>query len=164
MADKRIPYDDLMQNALRGVVRDVLKDVAAHGLPGEHHFYIAFRTAEAGVVIPKRMRERYPDDMTIVIQHRFSGLVVHEDRFEIVLSFNQKPEHLVIPFAAILGFVDPSVQFALQFQDQEAANQEESAQDIKPPQPDKPTAPSHPGDTVSDDDKVVALDAFRKKS
>jgi hypothetical protein len=117
MSQSLFNYDEMVQNALRGVVREILQQVVDHGLPGAHHFYIAFRTRAPGVMIPRHLQERYPDDMTIVVQHRFWGLEVHDDHFVIGLSFNHKPERLEIPFAAVVGFVDPSVQFALQFQD-----------------------------------------------
>jgi len=118
MSESHIDYDQKVQNALRGVVRSILEDTAENGLIGEHHFYIAFKTRMRGVQIPKRLLDRFPDEMTIVLQHKFWGLKIHDDYFEVGLSFNQKPEHLVIPFEAIVGFVDPSVQFALQFHEE----------------------------------------------
>ncbi|MBZ6377289.1 hypothetical protein B5C34_05675 [Pacificimonas flava] len=111
-----IPYDEHVQSALRGVVYSVLTDVAATGgLPGNHHFYIAFKTNAPGVDIPPHLKERYPDEMTIVVQHRFWDLAVDREGFEIGLSFNQVPAKLIIPFSAVVGFIDPSVNFALQF-------------------------------------------------
>jgi hypothetical protein len=121
MADSYIDYDFKVQNALRGVVRSVLIDTEKEGLAGEHHFYIAFKTQAEGVMIPDHLISRFPDEMTIVLQHKYWGLKVFEDYFEIGLSFNQTPEHLTIPFAAVTGFVDPSVQFALQFHDENTA-------------------------------------------
>jgi hypothetical protein len=118
MADTYIDYDSKVQNALRSVVRSVLIDTEKEGLAGEHHFYIAFKTQAEGVMIPDHLVSRFPDEMTIVLQHKYWGLKVFEDYFEIGLSFNQTPEHLTIPFAAVTGFVDPSVQFALQFHDE----------------------------------------------
>lgn len=118
MTDSHIDYDAKVQDALRSVVKNVLLDTARDGLMGDHHFYIAFKTQAEGVNIPAHLVSRFPDEMTIVLQHKFWGLEIHDDRFEIGLSFNQKPEHLVIPFDAIVGFVDPSVQFALQFHDE----------------------------------------------
>ena len=161
MSDSQINYDHLVQNALRGVVRDILGEVAANGLPASHHFYIAFKTGAPGVRIPSSLRQRYPDEMTIVLQHRFWGLSVYEDRFEVGLSFNRKPEHLVIPFDAVIGFVDPSVQFALQFQD-EASKADETGQ----PEQDTAALPQDgaPSDTAGNDANVVTLDAFRKKT
>ncbi|HVY56965.1 MAG TPA: ClpXP protease specificity-enhancing factor SspB [Xanthobacteraceae bacterium] len=110
-----IRYDILTQEALRGVVRTVLADVAAKGLPGDHHFYITFDTHAEGVRISPRLQAQYPQEMTIVLQHQFWDLVVAEDSFEVGLSFKGVPERLVVPFAAIKSFVDPSVQFGLQF-------------------------------------------------
>jgi len=160
MTDSQINYDSLVQNALRGVVRDILEQVAASGLPGNHHFYIAFRTSAPGVQIPKNLRQRYPDEMTIVLQHRFWGLAVHDDRFEVGLSFNQKPEHLIIPFDAVIGFVDPSVQFALQFQDDASKSGE-----VQPEQDTAALAQDSPSPEGSEEDgNVVTLDAFRKKT
>jgi uncharacterized protein len=111
-----IDYESLTQEALRGVVRKVLTEVAAlGGLPGNHHFYISFLTRGHGVGVSKRLREQYPEEMTIVLQHRFWDLLVHDDRFEVKLAFNGIPERLVVPFTAIRVFVDPSVQFAIPF-------------------------------------------------
>lgn len=110
-----IPYDDVVQEALRAVVGRVLTEVAAHGLPGDHHFYITFKTQAAGVVIPSHLHERFPDEMTIVLQHKYWDLKVEEEHFEVGLSFNQIPSHLFIPYSAITAFVDPAVDFALQF-------------------------------------------------
>lgn len=111
MSEDKIRYDVLASEALRGIIRTVLQRVQKRGLPGDHHFYIAFDTQAAGVILSKRLRERYPLDMTIVLQHKFWDLVVFDDRFEVKLSFNNVPERLVIPLAAIKSFVDPSVQF-----------------------------------------------------
>ncbi|MGB3723723.1 MAG: ClpXP protease specificity-enhancing factor SspB [Pacificimonas sp.] len=114
--DSLIPYDDYVQDALRGVVYNTLINCASEGgLPGNHHFYIAFKTRAEGVDIPAHLMERYPDEMTIVVQHRYWDLKVDREGFEIGLSFNQVPAKLVIPLAAVVGFVDPSVNFALQF-------------------------------------------------
>lgn len=115
MADL-IRYDLLAQDALRGVVKKVLSDVAKSGLPGEHHFFVAFDTKAEGVKLSSRLRAKYPEEMTIVLQHQFWDLVVGEKNFEIGLSFNGIPEKLVVPFEAIKGFFDPSVQFGLQFE------------------------------------------------
>lgn len=116
MTEDMIRYDLLAQDALRGVVRKVLTDIARHGLPGEHHFYIAFDTTFPGVSLSTRMREQYPNEMTIVLQHQFWDLSVGEHAFEVGLSFGNVPERLVIPFQAVKGFFDPSVQFGLQFE------------------------------------------------
>ena len=114
MADL-IRYDLLVQDALRGVVRQVLTDVARNGLQGEHHFFITFKTATPGLRLSSRMRERYPDEMTVILQHQFWGLTVTDAGFEVGLSFNNMPERLFVPFAAITMFQDPSVTFGLKF-------------------------------------------------
>ena len=116
MAEDLIRYDILAQDALRGVLRKVLSEVAKTGLPGEHHFYITFATRGAGVRISSRVLNQYPEDMTIVLQHQFWDLTVSDHALEVGLSFNGVPERLLIPFSAIKAFVDPSVQFALQFE------------------------------------------------
>lgn len=112
-----IDYDALSLEAMRGVVRTVLAQTAKSGLPGEHHFYISFDTEAQGVSLSKRLKERYPREMTIVLQHRFWDLAVSEDRFEVKLTFDSIPERLVVPFAAIKVFFDPSVQYGLRFED-----------------------------------------------
>ncbi len=114
-AEREIDYEALAQAAMRGIVRTVLSRVAQSGLPGEHHFYIAFRTDAPGVVLSKRLKEKYPQEMTVVLQHRFWDLAVSEDRFEVKLTFDSIPERLVVPFAAIKVFFDPSVPYGLQF-------------------------------------------------
>ena len=110
-----IRYDILTQDALRSVVRTVLVDAATKGLPGDHHFLVSFDTRADGVVLSSRLRAQYPKEMTIVLQHQFWDMIVTDDRFEVGLSFSGVPERLVIPFRAIRGFADPSVQFGLQF-------------------------------------------------
>jgi hypothetical protein len=116
MSVDHIRYDILTQDALRGVVRTVLEDAARNGLPGEHHFYIAFDTRAEGVKLSQRMRAQYPEEMTVVLQHQFWDLVVTDEQFEVGLSFGGVPERVVVPFAAIKSFVDPSVQFGVQFE------------------------------------------------
>jgi len=113
--DSLIPYDDVVQEALRAVVGRVLRQIAESGLPGEHHFYITFKTQAQDVSIPDHLMERFPDEMTIVLQHKYWDLIVEDNHFEVGLSFGQIPSHLVIPYAAITAFVDPAVDFALQF-------------------------------------------------
>jgi len=118
-----IDYAKLQQEAMRGVVRAVLQRVVKTGLPGEHHFYISFLTQAPGVILSKRLKEKYPSEMTIVLQHRFWDLIVSDDRFEVKLTFDGIPERLVVPFAAIKVFIDPSVRYGLQF-DEEASDRE----------------------------------------
>jgi len=115
-----IRYDVMVQQALIGVVRKVIQDAAKHGLPGEHHFYISFRTDAPGVRLSSRLKEKHPDEMTIVLQHQFWDLLVTDHAFEVGLSFGGVPERLLIPFDAMTGFFDPSVQFGLKFAVDEA--------------------------------------------
>lgn len=113
--DKMEEYQRLVQEALLGVVRNILQKTAKDGLQGEQHFFITFRTQSEGVRIPAFLKERYPDEMTIVLQHQFDDLKVEDDCFSVLLSFKGRPERLTVPFKALLGFADPSEQFALQF-------------------------------------------------
>jgi len=122
MADEEIRYDLLTQDALRGVIRRVLSQVQRNGLPGQHHLYIAFDTGAEGVSVSKRLKEQYPEEMTIVLQYQFWDLQVSNDRFEVKLSFGSLPERLVVPFEAVKAFYDPSAQFGLQFGKPGAAN------------------------------------------
>jgi hypothetical protein len=126
MTDDKINYDALMQKAHRGVIQEVLLDVEQNGLPAEHHFFIIFDTTHGGARISDRLRAQYPREMTIVMQYQYSNLCVHDDYFEIQLSFSRIPELLVIPFEAITGFVDPSVPFGLQLTGDPAASLENS--------------------------------------
>jgi hypothetical protein len=125
MSTDLIRYDLLVQEALKGVVRRVLADAARDGLPGEHHFYVSFRTDHAGVRLSQRLREKYPQDMTIVLQHQFEGLAVNEQGFEVGLSFSGIAERLRVPFDALTGFFDPSVQFGLKFETSDLAESED---------------------------------------
>ncbi len=183
MADDQIRYDILAQDALRGVVRKVLSEVARTGLPGEHHFYISFRTHAPGVRISSRMLEKYPEEMTIVLQHQYWELKVDEHAFEVGLSFGGVPERLFVPFTAVKGFVDPSVQFALQFEPvptdavADAATIAEAEQEPEipailqrtadgPSEPQRDQKPAKPA-KADDADKsadIVSIDAFRKKN
>lgn len=156
--DSLIPYDEIVQDALRAVVGRVLKRIQAEGgLPGGHHFYIAFRTRAPGVSIPKHLMDRYPDEMTIVVQHRYWDLIVADDHFSIGLSFNQMPSSLVIPYDAIVGFVDPAVNFALQFPAKDGEMPPEG------PPPGDPAPPTDPAPPQDDGSNVVTLDRFRRK-
>ncbi len=119
-AEPTIDYDTLAQDAMRGLVRTVLYQAAKSGLPGDHHFYISFDTTASGVVLSKRLKDKYPHEMTIVLQHRFWDLSVADDGFEVKLTFDGIPERLVVPFAAIRVFFDPSVRYGLQFEDLDA--------------------------------------------
>jgi hypothetical protein len=158
--DSLIPYDEIVQEALRGVVAGVLTRIDAEGgLPGNHHFYIAFRTRAAGVEMPQHLRERYPDEMTIVIQHRYWDLVVGRDGFEIGLSFNQVPAKLSIPYSAVTGFADPSVNFALQFPAPDVADAPPAEKEAEKPA----LKAEQPEPEAGDGSNVVTLDAFRKK-
>jgi hypothetical protein len=167
MAEDLIRYDILAQDALRGVVRKVLSEVSRTGLPGEHHFYISFATRAPGVRISTRLLSQYPEDMTIVLQHQYRDLTVSEHAFEVGLSFNGIAERLLVPFTAVKGFLDPSVQFGLQFeivqrsQADEALAEDEAVEALPAPEPEKKTeaADAHAGGEA----QVVSLDSFRKR-
>lgn len=200
MAEDLMRYDVLAQQALRGVVRAAMKQVERSGLPGEHHFYIAFDTNYPGVKLSDRLKRKYPEEMTVVLQHQFWGLVVSDDGFKVELSFDNIPEKMEIPFASVKGFFDPHVQFGLQFEMEEANQNGESAakETDSAPAKKKPKATAseaepdgesdedgttatpvaandegpedETGDSGSDDiaeeesaEKVISLDAFRKK-
>jgi uncharacterized protein len=190
MAVDLIRYDLLVQDALRGAVRHVLSSVARYGLPGEHHFYISFRTHARGVRLSTRMRDRYPDEMTIVLQHQFWDLQVYEQAFEVGLSFQNISETLLVPFDAVTRFADPAVGFELQFAvesesaetgasdehprpETEAESRSEPARQL-PLLQEEQTAPkpSKSADNAAlkeatatqSEPKVISIDAFRKKS
>ena len=161
--DSLIPYDEIVQEALRAVVGRVLGEVERGGgeLPGNHHFYITFKTDAAGVSIPKSLRERFPDEMTIVLQNKFWDLAVDQEGFTVGLSFNQIPAKLEIPFAAITAFVDPAVDFGLQFQAvaaDTAPPEHEDAENDGKEQGDKAGV-----DASDDGSNVVTVDFGRKK-
>jgi len=187
-----IRYDLLAQDALRGVVRKVLTDVAKDGLPGEHHFFIAFDTRAQGLRISDRLRAQFPEEMTIVLQHQFWDLKVGDHAFEVGVSFNGAPERLLIPFAAVKGFFDPSVQFGLQFEVVSNENAENETGEMKAASNDKtgdkPLAVASPKGAASEPEvakparekaakesaivtekpdtsgaEIVSLDKFRKK-
>ncbi|WAP67425.1 SspB family protein [Jiella pelagia] len=189
MGQDLIRYDVLAQEALRGVIRKVLSEVAKTGLPGEHHFFITFLTSAPGVRISSRLREKYPELMTIVIQHQFWDLQVTEVSFEVGLSFSDIPERLLVPFSAIRGFYDPAVNFELEFDVQSAVAANAPAEGQAPaPAPTPMATATIPGPAArkakepakaeksGDDDgteetdaerkdaEVVSLDAFRKKT
>ena len=174
MATDHIRYDVLARDALRGVLRRVLADAAEHGLPGDHHFFITFTSTAEGVKLSPRLLAQYPEEMTVILQHQFWDLVVTEERFEVGLSFGGIPERLVVPFSAIKSFFDPSVQFGLQFEPNDA---------VEPPAaknlPATPAASADPLASApatseeaveteepakpSEGAEVVRLDRFRKK-
>lgn len=171
MAEDHIRYDILAQEALRGVMRKVLSEVSRTGLPGNHHFFITFLTGAPGVRISSRLRERYPEQMTIVLQFQYWELKVSETGFEIGLSFSDVPEKLEIPFSAVRGFYDPSVNFELEFDAKidavESTAQSASSTPVALPpasaltaKPDNPVTAQDPSKGSAD---VVSLDAFRKK-
>jgi uncharacterized protein len=174
MATDHIRYDVLARDALRGVLRRVLTDAAAHGLPGEHHFFITFLSKAEGVKLSPRLLAQYPDEMTVILQHQFWDLVVTDDRFEVGLSFGGIPERLVVPFHAIKSFFDPSVQFGLQFEPSDAVAETMATKLPAAPGPaavgppvvapaatasDEPEPPATPSEGA----EVVRLDRFRKK-
>ena len=156
--DSLIPYDEIVQEALRAVVGRVLGQIEDGGgeLPGAHHFYITFKTGAPGVDIPLHLRERFPDEMTIVLQNKFWDLNVGEEHFSVGLSFNQMPSKLVVPYSAITAFVDPAVEFGLQFQavvDDDAEPHEQAEND----------APDSAPTTADDGSNVVTVDFGKRK-
>lgn len=160
---KGINYGQLMHRALRQLISDVLAQVATEGLPGEHHFYITFDTTHPGVDMAMSLKERYPEEMTIVMQDWFTDLAVMKDRFTVTLNFGNVPEPIVIPFEAIKTFVDPSVEFGLRFDaHQEGAEEAEpDGDDDLPAEPDAPqTSPEAPRRGEAE---IVSLDKFRKQ-
>ncbi len=158
MAEDQMRYDVLTQKALLAVVRDALNVAAKEGLPGEHHFYISFKTEAPGVDISDRLKSQYPEEMTIVLQHQFWDLKVGEDGFSVGLSFDKTPERLVVPYSALVGFFDPSVQFGLQFVPDGEEASETQMDAFEAPATEKK---SEPGDE-DHSGEVVSLDAFRK--
>ena len=181
MAADLIRYDLLVQDALRSVVRKVLADAARGGLIGEHHFNIAFKTHAPGVVIPASVKQRFPDEMSIILQHEFWDLVVSPDAFEVSLNFSRRPERLTVPFDAITGFTDPSVPFGFKLEPRVAQESEAvpaptpsaPAATKSGPKPVPPKSVESAAEKVaaapakssgaSAEAKVVSIDAFRKK-
>lgn len=170
MAKDYIRYDLLAQEALRGVVRQVLSTTAQQGLPGDHHFYISVDTTAPGVTISDRLQNDYPEEMTVILQHQFWDLEVDETGFSVTLSFGGTPERLVIPYTSIKGFFDPSVQFGLEFVNEDEAEDADDEQDASDAQePDSAdgsgeiAAVDGEDDAPADGATVVSLDAFRKK-
>ena len=150
---RSIDYGNLMHRAMRGLIQTVLQDVADNGLPGNHHFFITFDTNAEGVEIADWLRSRYPQEMTVVIQHWFENLEVTNDGFSVTLNFGNQPEPLIIPFDAVRTFVDPSVEFGLRFETHSDEDEEEEDGDDDG---DDDPPPSH-------DAQIVSLDKFRKQ-
>lgn len=180
MTEDMIRYDILVQNALRGVIRKVLTEVAKTGLPGNHHFFITFVTNAPGVKVSNRMREQYPEQMTIVLQHQFWDLDVSETAFDVGLSFSDIPEKLHVPYSAIRGFYDPSVNFELEFdvENSDAVSAPEAAATpaapveiaAEKPKPERKAKPKPAAEDEAEPEKtptggadVVSLDSFRNK-
>jgi len=175
MAEDLIRYDILTQDALRGVVRKVLSEVARTGLPGEHHFFVKFATTAPGVRVSSRLLKEYPEEMTIILQHQYWDLTVTEHAFEVALSFKGIAERLLVPFTAVRGFFDPSVQFGLQFDTAVRLDQMpvapggQAAADMPAPalineQRSEPAVdPEEQEEAPEGAAEVVRLDAFRKK-
>jgi uncharacterized protein len=156
MAQDLLGYDKLLETALRGVVRAALVRAARDGLPGTHHFYLGFRTGAAGVALPGYLAAKFPDEMTIVLQHQFWELEVGEEAFSVMLSFQGRPERLTIPFAALTSFADPAVDFGLKFETPAAPADRPAAL----PAAAAPAAAPAPARPAAE---VVALDKFRKR-
>ncbi|MEQ8603331.1 MAG: ClpXP protease specificity-enhancing factor SspB [Marivibrio sp.] len=171
MSEDLLGYNEMVETAMRSVVRQALERAAKGGLPGNHHFYVTFRTDHPDVMIPDRLRQQYPEEMTIVLQHQFWGLVADDEGFDVELSFNKIHEHLRIPYDSLITFADPSVNFGLQFH----VEMDEAPSRASPPAasdekgPNAPEADDAPEEAAADDpdkedgDNVVTLDAFRKK-
>ena len=164
MADS-IDYGNLMHTAMRGLIKKVLLDVKDHGLPGEHHFFITFDTTHPDVQIADWLRERYPAEMTVVVQHWFDNLDIRDDGFSITLNFGDAPEPLNIPFDALRTFVDPSVEFGLRFEADEDDEEEPALHSVDQEAPE--TEPAEimlvdEEDAPKKDAEIVSLDAFRK--
>ncbi len=171
MTADALRYDQWIADALSGVVKRALALAASEGLPGDHHFYITFRTGAPGVHMPSHLKARYPEDMTIVLQHQYSDLMVDDVAVSVTLKFQGRSARLSIPFAAMTAFADPSVNFGLQLKPAAPAAVKtvgEPRAEAKPvPAPAVKTAPPPAADAAAEDKKkgeVIALDAFRKKS
>lgn len=174
MTKETIDYPSLIDSAMRSVVREALVHVDKFGLPGEHHFFISFQTTYPGVSISPQLKARYPEEITIVVQHQFWDLKIEKDRFSIMLSFNNIPEKLTVPFDALTAFADPSIKFGLQFHGKRPANANDVEEAVACPATgrtpnEKPSmaafeedAPSKT-DEAANDEKVVSLEAFRKR-
>ena len=153
-----LDYGSLMHRAMRGLIFNVLEQVRDHGLPGNHHFFITFDTTHPDVQLANWLKDRYPEEMTVVIQHWFDNLEVREDGFSITLNFGDQPEPIQIPFDAIQTFVDPSVEFGLRFENQDMDEDEEEADDTEPSAEATETSDEEPRQEA----EVVSLDQFRR--
>ncbi len=156
MTEDYLNYPALIDTAMRGMVRDLMRRVQSDGLPGEHHFYISYDTQHPGVRMSEQLRAKYPKDITIVMQHQFWDFKVEDAQFHVTLSFGGAPEKLTVPFAALTAFADPSIKFGLQFQ---VAPSENSAP------PEGPNTPEYDEETAEEEGaaEIISLDAFRKK-
>ena len=154
---RSIDYGTLMHRAMRGLIQEVLTDVAANGLPGAHHFFITFDTTHPEAELADWLRERYPSEMTVVMQHWFEALEVGDDGFGVTLNFGEAPERLYVPYESIRTFVDPSVEFGLRFETQES---EDEGEDNAPG--DEAAEDGDADDTPEETGEVVSLDKFRK--
>ncbi len=168
MAKDFIGYQALTDAALRGVVRDALRRIEKSGLIGAHHFYLTFKTHAEGVEIPDFLKEQYPDEMTIIIQHQYWALKVKEDYFEVTLTFKKLPAPLHIPFNALTAFFDPGVQFGLQFRSEGDAKPSAGPAPVMAPVAASDSQPEVPAEAPAPAEKaqpgeVVSLDSFRKK-
>ena len=161
MSEQQFQYDTMVQEALRNVVREALEELCKDGFRGEHHFYITFKTQTPDVILPNFLHERYPEEMTIVLQHQFWNLQVKQAHFEVELSFNDKRENLVIPFKSITGFADPSVKFGLQFDDNIKAD---LTSDEKNDANELAVTAQYLDEKSKNSGEVVSLDQFRKKT
>jgi hypothetical protein len=157
MVQDLFDYPQMVETALRGVVREALARAARDGLRANHHFYLSFRTDVPGVVLPDYLVGKYPEEMTIVLQHQFWGLEVNEQEFLVTLTFQNRPEQLTIPFAAVTSFADPSVKFGLQFTVPSATPSDTAALPATVPAEDAPKQPPQ------QQAEIVTLDKFRKK-
>ncbi|MDJ0823697.1 MAG: ClpXP protease specificity-enhancing factor SspB [Paracoccaceae bacterium] len=153
-----IDYGNLMHRAMRSLIQKVLEDVAANGLPGDHHFFITFDTAHPDVELADWLSDRYPGEMTVVMQHWFDDLDVSDEGFAVTLNFGDAPERLYVPYDAIKTFVDPSVEFGLRFETQDGEDEDGDDDPTPPPRPE----PTDKADDTAKDAEVVSLDSFRK--
>ncbi len=170
LEDYAIDYPAMIDNAMRSVVRTAIEQVAEHGLPGDHHFFVSFLTTHPDVSVSPAIMERYPEEMTGVIQHQYWDLQVHKDHFSLMLSFNNVPEKLVIPFAALTAFADPSIKFGLQFHSRDWEEDEEevhcpatgkTGREL-PPEASFDEDPPSETKEIANDTKVISIDAWRK--